>query len=677
MDVTCNRCGIVYEFEESLISTTGMTVKCTQCGHLFKVHRPAPRTPLPPPELAIEPSRWRVRRIDGSTHTLESLAELTNLIGAGQFSGEDEISRTGQVWKKLGEVAELASLFERPQRVRRLSEPPPERKAAIENAKRTTLSEWPTGVREARKRALTDPRFQVMGGDIALDPPEARRPQLSDNGVHADALVTGPHAAFTALASSGGVVETPAVAPAPPVPPLAAAPSRPSPRDAVLDAADADDRLPRRNRRRNRNLIGALLVGAMLIVAGVSAGLFWRAHGVSEPVVDPAQALVMRGDEALAAHRLERFEQAIALYTQALPYHPDDPHILSSLSRTYAVWSSWLGWHLHELHTTAAATASEVSGLEAEVKRLTEQAKRHGERAAQRNPGNEEASVALSDALRLSGNLVGARSELDRARATEGVSSAETLRVAAMLAIDEADGNVRAGRRFAEQAVAQDPTLIRARFLLARCLLSDDDLEGAELQLAAVRKIDPNHPLLGELAGKIERARTHGPREAGRTAEAGTAAKQADVKTRAEAPAAAGASRSTPAPGSDDTTTDPLELVRRGEAALERGAVPIAQHAFERALELDPYLARAKTGLGYVALEHNQANLAVSYFRPAARRDNPDALIGLGDAYRKLGRARDALEAYQEYLHRYPKGDRRSIAQHQSELLSEQLDSAP
>jgi predicted Zn finger-like uncharacterized protein len=38
MDVTCDRCGTEYEFEEALVSTRGTTVKCTHCGHLFNVY---------------------------------------------------------------------------------------------------------------------------------------------------------------------------------------------------------------------------------------------------------------------------------------------------------------------------------------------------------------------------------------------------------------------------------------------------------------------------------------------------------------------------------------------------------------------------------------------------------------------------------------------------------------
>ena len=37
MDVTCERCGTEYEFDETLVSERGTTVKCTNCGHLFNL----------------------------------------------------------------------------------------------------------------------------------------------------------------------------------------------------------------------------------------------------------------------------------------------------------------------------------------------------------------------------------------------------------------------------------------------------------------------------------------------------------------------------------------------------------------------------------------------------------------------------------------------------------------
>src|SRR6185436_5891055 len=138
------------------------------------------------------------------------------------------------------------------------------------------------------------------------------------------------------------------------------------------------------------------------------------------------------------------------------------------------------------------------------------EAKIYGQRAAQRNPGNEEAGVALSDALRLSGNLVAARSEIDRVRATQRVPDAERLRVEALLAIDEAKGRVAAGRPLAALAVAHDPRSLAARFLLARCLAHDGDYEGSAAQLASIRELDPTLPALIEHDAELAMLRARG-----------------------------------------------------------------------------------------------------------------------------------------------------------------------
>src|SRR5690348_3415299 len=39
MEVKCERCLTVYEFEDAKVGPQGVTVKCSQCGHLFKVKR--------------------------------------------------------------------------------------------------------------------------------------------------------------------------------------------------------------------------------------------------------------------------------------------------------------------------------------------------------------------------------------------------------------------------------------------------------------------------------------------------------------------------------------------------------------------------------------------------------------------------------------------------------------
>jgi regulator of sirC expression with transglutaminase-like and TPR domain len=73
-----------------------------------------------------------------------------------------------------------------------------------------------------------------------------------------------------------------------------------------------------------------------------------------------------------------------------------------------------------------------------------------------------------------------------------------------------------------------------------------------------------------------------------------------------------------------------------------------------------------------VALEKGRPQLAAEHFVAATRVGNDDALIGLGDAYRRMSRSRDALRAYQNYLTRNPNGRYASIAQAQVERLSEE-----
>ncbi|NOY89891.1 MAG: hypothetical protein GXP55_01690, partial [Deltaproteobacteria bacterium] len=105
MDVTCERCGTEYEFDETLVSARGTTVKCTNCGHLFKVFRPGSG-----PDLTTERA-WRVRRGDGKELDLGSLKELQRRITEGSLDEDDRLSRSGESFKRLGDIAELRTFF--------------------------------------------------------------------------------------------------------------------------------------------------------------------------------------------------------------------------------------------------------------------------------------------------------------------------------------------------------------------------------------------------------------------------------------------------------------------------------------------------------------------------------------------------------------------------------------
>ena len=107
MDVTCSRCQSVYEFEDTLVSPRGVVVRCTQCGHLFKIFPPGAAPGMP------EESGWMLRREDGTVFAIDRFSTLQKWIGQGKVTRRDELSRTGESWKRIGDIVELAPFFDR------------------------------------------------------------------------------------------------------------------------------------------------------------------------------------------------------------------------------------------------------------------------------------------------------------------------------------------------------------------------------------------------------------------------------------------------------------------------------------------------------------------------------------------------------------------------------------
>lgn len=120
MDVGCPKCQSEYELEDARVPDEGVTVKCTSCQHVFRVKRKSLVVTLPakPSEVAQElppppPSReWKVRQNGGGQFTCRELTTLQKWIIEGKVSRDAEISLTGETWKRLGDIPELASFFQ-------------------------------------------------------------------------------------------------------------------------------------------------------------------------------------------------------------------------------------------------------------------------------------------------------------------------------------------------------------------------------------------------------------------------------------------------------------------------------------------------------------------------------------------------------------------------------------
>jgi predicted Zn finger-like uncharacterized protein len=689
MDVTCDRCSTEYEFEEALVSPRGTTVKCTQCGHLFKVFRPES---APPPELA---SYWTIRSTDGSSHQLPNLVELTRSIALGLFLRDDEVSRTGKAWRRLGDIEELEAFFAEadrrgPSRRRQTTQQTAHGSIA---ASEESSQEFALGA--AARPSASEARAQPDDDEIATEQRELPAGSPAVDGGNADESAASPSAGEpTQLSAAGNPTalsddaadaareeEARITAPFRPIDPQsapvqaetageparsrgswpAAAPLelQPTAAGANLASAETGPQSELRSRR------GWWLVALGAIVAALAlAGFLSRPTRPPPPpqpgrTDDPSAQYLVRADAALGTDRSEHFEQAITDYIKALAFHESDAHVLSALSRVYAVWAQELTFNVaaqKQLPDSDVEARSQRMAAEAQAQRLAEQAKSYAESAARKNPGNAEAEVALSDALRLTGNLVAARSELDRARASEHNPNAETLRVAALLAIDEAEGDARAGVLLASQAVAQDPEMLRAQLLLARCLAADGDMQGARYHLRAVTTRDRDHPSALGVEALIARRAESIPKNPAPTSE--------PVK---------------PSPDATAAQFDSLShdgYIERGQAFLNGDQIGAAKHMFEQALVIRPNSPQAHVGLGYVALEKGRPQLAAEHFSIAARSGNDEALVGLGETFRRLGRPRDAIRSYQNYISKNPQGAQVGNARAQAERITAELQNA-
>jgi|GEM_PF-3424333 len=106
MDVRCARCGIEYEFDDALISDRGTMVRCTECGHQFRVH--------PSHVIPGAPDEWRIVTPDGQTIVYLTLRELQQGITQGHVGRDANLIRGSGPARPLGTIAELDPFFPTP-----------------------------------------------------------------------------------------------------------------------------------------------------------------------------------------------------------------------------------------------------------------------------------------------------------------------------------------------------------------------------------------------------------------------------------------------------------------------------------------------------------------------------------------------------------------------------------
>ncbi len=531
MDVQCERCKTEYEFDDALVSGRGTTVRCTNCGHQFKVRKQEVSEP------GAEADRWLVRTALGQDLTFLTLRELQRAILAKQVGRSDVLRRGQTAPRALGTIAELEPFFEG----RASSRPPPPGAAsavprippaaAVPRTppppafpKRT--ASWgipetvPPGLPPVRQKIDT---LRPAGTAAAPPPPPPMTPapvsvgpviplQMANAASHAPS-----HAPFEEPVTQRRPGPSTAPPPAPPTQRIETSSPLPPPTVPVRqrisygdeDANDArrsvpsaqyDDYAVPRRRKVGGWIVALVLMMAVGVVGWVVAKPYLSQHqAAAVAALDPrAQAFVNDGERAMGDGSLDGAQEA---FDKASALAEHDPRVLLDEARVAAAKADvpWLKTRLlpADAKDDTRATKADLADRQARARKAADAASA----AAPDDPGAIRAHI---DALRISGERDLARHDVSRI--ISQASQPETAYVLAALDLAEADPLWTALIDRLRLAASGEGSAGRARAALVYALAQSGDVASAKAELAKLDAMTRPYPLLPSLHAFVDRA---------------------------------------------------------------------------------------------------------------------------------------------------------------------------
>jgi len=640
MDITCNRCKTEYDFDDALVSDRGTTVRCTNCGDQFKVYR-AGSSPVP--------ERWVVHCFDGRQLVFTDVRDLQRAITHGEVSREDMLSRGAAPPRRLGAIAELEPLFGTSPGA---ALTPTQREFA---AAQPLSGQVPAGSDHLPAQTGRTGRPPPHGP--AMPPPAGlRSPQVPQVG-----QVPVARGGYPDVDGGAGAYD-PRTNPSPGTSPYASsqagshrfpqyARSEAPMDDAPLSSDDPShdwQNEPRFSvpsvRSQALRWVAILVVLGMLGVAGATVGRKYLAGAMRPAPASQANEgrvdkLLEEGNRALTDGDLETAKES---FDKASALAERDPRVLVDLARLDAARADtdWL-----KVRLVSADQADVLAAVKRQAQQSAERALRSADRATEVSPDDPKVARAKIDALRLGGNLLGARSLVVKVGAIAG--QPETAYVLAALDLAEPSPSWPAVLDRLK-AAAGESNLGRARAALVYSLVRSGDVVGAKAELEKMSAATHPYPLLPELRANAGRA----PASAAAEVDAGKRAAAAAVP--AEPRAAEGAHSEGDAPPAGDYRT----LIQRASQASGSGDYAKAETLFRAALAKSPGDTEALAGLGDVARARGNTSLARSYYERVLAQ-NPHylpALTALADLRWESGDRLGAAKLYRQLLDSAPEG---------------------
>lgn len=489
MQVCCSQCSTEYEFEDALISSRGTSVKCTQCGHEFRVH--------PPPSADSADDTWLVRLQAGEERTFTTLRSLQQAIVRGQLLPVDSLSRGHGPSRLLGDMPELQSFFT--QAARRLATLPPPQRPNLALASLRPPSSMPPPSGGIEGASASGFASKLQAGVRTLPPPVAIEAYRSSAPLSALATAQRPDE-----------VEPPPLGSSPEPPGASQSGSvavwNPQPVGAPAPG-------PRRSPK------WALVLGLGLVL-GVSGALLVPRVSSSPPARSPrelvaesaaqVEALLARARARLQAGQLEETTVELAKASVLLPNSPRTKVLWATLEKTQAE-RLWLT--REALRELAAADSQSRELHEVALNRVARrldarlgklEAALGSAEAAQ--PGDPEVAGARIDLLRMRGRVAEAR----RAMPSWSAEHPEEASAFPLAALDYAASRLSAGTAGAVMGAASraalrlrdlPPSAARpeSRALAVLSLHKAGDTLTASRELRMLEKHAPHYPLIAPL----------------------------------------------------------------------------------------------------------------------------------------------------------------------------------
>ena len=185
--IRCTKCSTEFALDPSQVGAEGVTLRCSVCSHMFHAE-PDPGAAAPP---------WRVQTADGMRFTVADLRRVLEQAEDGRLRPDDQVSRTGDTWIRLGEMPEFSSLFIGAEGLPRVFR-------AVESSPAGDLGPPPAfgaGVDEVRREETV--RFNLASIAGSQAGPLARRPPPHPSQSSSGASGSRPHPEELAARAAG------------------------------------------------------------------------------------------------------------------------------------------------------------------------------------------------------------------------------------------------------------------------------------------------------------------------------------------------------------------------------------------------------------------------------------------------------------------------------------------